>query len=1710
MQKNILKLTMAALGCIVATTIAFGTASSASTEWRTGASHSVNNESSNADYKLTDKQVDDIYQELLIGKMNDISADETPKYRVKEPVRIIKPEVKDSGYENEGNKSLAHESVTAKAYLIENNLLERRSSLDCSSKGATITHAEDGEKVYRQVFEQKYTQYCSKNIESHEDAVQNFHNFLNAIKSKMLSNSSDFNSFVDDSDSRKITQKLNKLETAFKTDLKGITSGYKTMYLKYLKSTKKYCDMYSLDLHVCNIDSIKKTDFLMLLDKVSYGIQPSRPIAYRSSVCYRTADHYSETTPDYWNGVPREGILREYWDSKTISGDADFVGDTFYYVSSNVYELYFVDLLNRGIIFKDEFSKGGAAKNFLKYYDNDVKDSPWFQGKGVADWGSDVLGAGYSVNENVYWPTAVSFFTDEGLTKMDVYQYIEDIMRETEKDLTQTEADIISYKFGIKFLNQYSGNKLKTLKFLIAKGMLNFEDENEFYNLEDPATCEDAYIMLYRLHNSGARFDFSQVQLTDGDAYWQTKGYAEDNVPVIELPNGYLMSNGSAKLVSDEDNVADAGSFHLFGKLFATALAANSTKKQYNVTFQLSADANWKYANIPIALIEARTISHEDVKSVTKQVIKYNNKKVNVYKTVISVMASNEAGALSVAKKNLSVSTGQSNKVECITKIKGVVGNSTYTVISQSALKKSFSNISVIEDKVLLNTVTGTQAIFLPDLGYALVGNTVIRSKDLIAEQAQTGGEVYYNMSVIVSLLDNCYMEKIGYKSGIFRIPNNLNEHSGKVYNEYGDTGRKAHCVRAAVTSTMESHFGDESLQQGNSMYFYRINDVVDGTNTIIREFNVKNGSKSASMILAVDWVFAIPGTELFSDGKTANKIISSGKKLTNAQLTKYLYTRPSGADTQVLRAWWDSNYIASNALANFIYGTENVEYITSGYIVPQINILYKSNNKISKNKGEWEQALFKGFVCNSWGEKTGDSETLGNYFGGGSDWSTWFTYYYSGASCFGWLRSADKVTQDEYETLVSLANQYRTMKMSAGYYSSKYDSYVFDGEFLRTKCGIMYRNLDLCSYVNKFAVHNNQVNRIEFVTRTEGFASVAKNKTVVQVGNNTKHRMLYQGTKTLKDGQQYYVLAPIGNAAVKKTSSSLYNGGYVQYYPNPSGYLSTNNPTFILDNGTGEYSASAWKKMYRAWQHAYLGFSDFPEIITCKDAFSYSKSIAKNAKKNGVKMQWNQTFYKMKSSDSNRSAAAVATENAANNSIVLQEGYNAYTSMASSQLDKKSEKKINVSKRIGIAPEEMSQFEKAQRASLAVINGIANEQYVTFAVPVFYVPVNDYKFVEMSNIAENDKFADRLVMLIEGGNDSALRYGSYYYNAVTKSVQESIIANYVGTKKLNELGKGVQVGIAGVRFYVESTGDGKSKNVWLYSSSLNITSSRKALVRAAREWRTKAATRKAFKSEVEKILSGMTVECDGAYYPLTSYIRDKNKDGADGGIQLGNISITPASSKHGIIYQKKNTAWGFKRGTEKKITSENSTAYQYVRIRIKFDGELYVRPLDKDGKCWTLAPKTVTGNLGYGSDSLVFFEENLSYDSNQYSDLSISSNRFNLSEAFSAAKAKFQKNFKLALIGDIKSWVLMVIIIIASYLSIMSWMAYMILHYGIMRNILEALASGPGGHVNGGIDLLKIVTFGFYSLDSEPTLARVCVNLLGCTIVAAIAFNMM
>jgi hypothetical protein len=1486
------------------------------------------------------------------------------------------------------------------------------------------------------------------------------------------------------------------------------------------------CDKENTSLE----NQIRKSDFLLLLDKVAFGVKKSRPLVHQISGALRTSVKYSRTTTDYWNGLKlyRE---KEYWDSASRIGGADFSGDIFYFVTSNVYELHFNDLLNRGIIYKDEFGKSDAATTFISSYDGDkIPYCGWHPNAGVAFWGENAFGKGYKYDNGGYTPSGVSYFSSEELTKMDIYQYVEDILRQSEGNMSKMESEIVSYKFGLKFLQQYDSSEQKTLKYLIAKGMLDFENDLELRGLNEPATESLAYTMLYRYHNKGARFKFSTVKMTDTDAYWQENGYAEKNISINSLNSGYLMSAGTAVEIEDgklsAENEIRAGSLQHKGlgqaRFLGSVFAAGSSKQSYKVTMYLSTDVKWKYDGVLVADVENDTDSHSEIYRVSKSIKKYNGKKVHVYKSVFKVAANSPAGAIGYVKKRLSSEAGSSNEITCVTKVKGLNGKSrsSYSMVPQSAVKKVSGKISVIEDKVLLNTETGTQAILMPDLHCALVGNTVIHTNDFIMTETYSGGEVYYSLAIIVSLLDDAYLKTIGYSQGIYMSPKNLGEYSAEVHNEYGSTGETVHCGNVTVTSSMAKRYqgesnGSVSIVQGDKLPYYRVDDITEGLNTLCRTFNVSLQEKKGMLTVVVDWQFVIPSVSAFEEGTKPYNDLTNDKKLTTEKITKYLYTRPDSS--KVLQAWWDSNYVANNALANFIYGTSNVEYIMSGYLVPNVHVLY--SEALDKNIEGWLHELFNGFVGQAWGSKTGDADILGNYFsGGGSDWSDWYTSFYDGDDCFGWMLDSGGLKEDEYDELVNLANAYRTFEKCSGYHSTKYEGYVFGTSFLRTDAGVLYRSLDSdggrCSYVLD---NRGNADKITLVTRTDSSVMPVKDQTVIQIDDDSDHLMLYRGTKTI-GGVNYYALSPISHAAVTKTDSPLYNGGYVQVRDGTS--ESDRSLSFILDDRSGNYIKNSpdskkfpeynWIGVYDNWMQEYLGklgVDSKPSSMTCSQAFGYGSAAYRAASRNGVKFAWNFTYYsKGKFVQYTRSQAEKSYSDAIGKIKLLPE---LSQSAGGKEVlrDKKSKSGNVIARytRVYYNPNDPGYNDSARSAS--VVNGKADMQFNTFAIPIFYVPVNDYQVVEFNG--SNNVFGDRMASLVHGTSFSALRYGNYYCTGVSKAVQSAILSNYVKAKNINELGEGAQVSIAGIRFFVEKTGNGAG-NVWLKSANMNMNNTKRSLREAARGYRRKESTREPFKAEILKLFSGMTIECDGKFVPFENYICNRKKKGADCGIQLGDNAKTSATNKYGVLYQKNGTAYGYKNKQSKKITHTNTTKYRYARVRLHLNGKLKVRPLDKDMQRWTLTFMTETGNLGYGGDTLIFYGEDLSYDDNQYANVSLGNTRFNPSDAFQHAMKRFQRNYRTAMLGDIKAWILMVIVICAMYLCIISWAAYLVLHYGVMRNFFEAVAAGPGKSSNRGVDIVKLATLGFYSLDSDPQLSRVVSIQLGCTIVAAIAYNMM
>lgn len=256
-------------------------------------------------------------------------------------------------------------------------------------------------------------------------------------------------------------------------------------------------------------------------------------------------------------------------------------GDYWCYTNPNVYELYLQDLVAKGYVKRknisdDEGCAGYYFKRDLKRLSKNVKGTetydtqsvnsksvPWAKTvaydrgnpspEGVV-WNDRVFGYSYVTqfdyrnyvgddNTSVYrQPAGIYFmrsldptyFNQEHMTMIQALKIVDKFVKDNEDSMTDTEESIIKYKYGIDYLNDFSASDQKVIMHLIALGILNFEDKDSFVNLKAYITKEQMYELFYRVANKEARFDFSVIQLTDSDTYWNERGFGSSTYEVYE------------------------------------------------------------------------------------------------------------------------------------------------------------------------------------------------------------------------------------------------------------------------------------------------------------------------------------------------------------------------------------------------------------------------------------------------------------------------------------------------------------------------------------------------------------------------------------------------------------------------------------------------------------------------------------------------------------------------------------------------------------------------------------------------------------------------------------------------------------------------------------------------------------------------------------------------------------------------------------------------------------------------------------------------------------------------------------------------------------------------------------------------------------------------------------------------------------------------
>lgn len=689
-------------------------------------------------------------------------------------------------------------------------------------------------------------------------------------------------------------------------------------------------------------DEINKSDFLMAVCKGFYGVQESRPIVIHT----RNKDTYKEDPSN---------------PSKMIDLSE---GNYNVYVTPNVYELYFTSLLNKGFInikdfknvdFIDDYSKIGVSGespewsnslNVYKCLSSSIKNQ---LGYSIELSGSD---DGYSSKFST-----CDYFMENGIDTIDALKMVEKMLRSTEKDMTDTESKIVSYKYGVDYLMKLDESSKSTIMYLISRGVLNFEDPSEFTGLYSPLTKDKLIKILYRTFNKSARLDFSKVQLTDNDNYWLSKGFYQGSITINDNPSTITYEGDVEPFSSSEVTENDS-----FLKSRVNVIQdTNSVGTAFTVTRTFAPADQYTYRGTKVTDLKKGKPSEvlEDPEiGGGKCTVKFK----------ISANTAISAGAL-VDNRCIRTTAGASvvSKVTGIVKVNAGASDSDNVnyYVPQAELEKSFSEIKVLDDLLLMNDDTKARCVLLQNEGVALVGNEVVDCKSEPMIQG-FNGETYYNLKLIVRLMSKKYLNSLNpgevYSFKSDNTSNNFGETLKNIYSKDNKTvldssytyqfpNVRKNCDDSTGSEKVTKDFF--SMTHTNSAFSYLYRDVTNLTGFTSDEVKYP-------IYLVVDWQYVLPdSSDLNSSilGNLKKQYADSGNPSVSS-MTNFLSTRP--VDDQ-LGKWWDSNIGLSNSLCNFIYGSSDVKYFSSGYLTPNVTLLSRTTLSVEQQKLIMNKLNFNG-----------------------------------------------------------------------------------------------------------------------------------------------------------------------------------------------------------------------------------------------------------------------------------------------------------------------------------------------------------------------------------------------------------------------------------------------------------------------------------------------------------------------------------------------------------------------------------------------------------------------------------------------------------------------------------------------------------------------------------------------------------------------------
>lgn len=1244
--------------------------------------------------------------------------------------------------------------------------------------------------------------------------------------------------------------------------------------------------------------------------------------------------------------------------------------DEYVFVSPDVYELYLDSLLDKGYIAKSDLI---TDSEFLDAYEENTMDNrPVWYNKGDYSYVSTagVLGQTFTYSDESIKRVAPKYFKQENMNMLELLATIEQFMRFTEKDMTNAEANIVAYKYGITYLSGLTEDEYNTVAFLIAKGIINLEEDS--LNLFSDPTYADVYKLLYRVANSDARYDFSKIQLTDGEAFWQAKGYSAEDFDLIFTNDSYVFQTESVKRVQQQ-------------ALSRWFVSADSATTDYTVIKIFDKVNDYTYQGKKIGEIAA--LSEDERKMAYPEISNVEDTtegETAIYRVSFTIPATSEKRAIQIIDSRLTcnIKDSTSCKVSAVTKISSE--GKEIRLISQAVMRKCFGDrLEIIEDKVLRNVNTGAMACLLQDSGYALVGNEVIISDDVLVTDASN--DVYYNLDVIASLLDieinNMYADeaaKSATEVSVSKAPLVSSFTTDFGYVEYLN-------AFATGEDDITIVYGDSSsLSTGGGIYLYNVNQVSNGISTIWRKFykDVNSDGELETFIVMVDWYYCVPNLEDFNTSPWYNVVDDSSQYTLSSAFTT-LYTEPANDN---LKQWWQSNLGVSNALANMIFGTSSVEYVKCGYMMPSVTILLPPECTDKSSAALSSLLVEFGFTLPG---------KYQSYVGGST--SNFLNAYFNDAA---------GITDDTVKTFARASRRYKA------YTGNEYPlgkGMIYGNDFFLDPNGVLYRSL--AEDYARFSYTLNPDYSLGTITVRD---RVAMESSFVPTGTiiTYKNKNFYYAGTYSTDGSTYLKLVPLDDQKILPRFSIKAKGSKkdAEY---EVGYLTTDSYS-----NRCEHIMHFYELYFDRFASDLAKDSDLKLELVYGDydmAFCTEDAVAKYYDKS-VTYEGDEFKYYLGSSDS----------------------------------------KAALYKNKG------SEFELWTSAK-------SGKYYYTIGIPYLYLPAGSYYLYSTT-----DSTGEEYYTLGKGVQGYALNMTNIRYSGIIDGIIDAIMAKSVSTTEVKNLANGTKL-IIGDTIWTKS---GKS---WLSDPIMSID-----LASYAKDGQTVVG--------LQKLLSCELVANDGIYTSLGNYVTSAD-------VSSANVGKVPTDGRC-VCRNADGTVTVYKNGEDQGI----DCVADYAVVSAIFDDSLLVRPVTADGTIYRFcnsATESVVGGTEYP-----FFKEQLSYASSNKDMMSLSQSSYEMTAIYNLKKDEFNAEYKKKWFEDFGTLIRMLIVLAASWLMVISWIVYWTVSKGYGVRVLEALAGKSRFGKDAGIDLVKVVSFGMYNLDSPPVFTRIFIVSIVCVVIDAICLS--